>query len=110
MRFHIPIKLPSLANIRVHWRKMIRIKTKQKRATKYCLHGNIIPPMPLVITITRIGPRKLDDDNLASACKYVRDAIAATIGVDDGNPGYTWQYSQRKGEYGIEVEMFPRSY
>lgn len=57
------------------------------------------------MTITRVSPRKLDDDNLQSACKYVRDQIADLIGVDDGSPLYTWRYSQRAGKCSVDVEI-----
>ena len=116
MRLHIPIKLPSIANTRVHWRKMARLKIKQREATAYCMVGKVIPPLPLVVTITRIGPRRLDDDNLASACKYIRDQIADVVGTDDGSPLYTWQYRQRARisppgamyQYAVEVEIVQR--
>ena len=114
MIFHIPIKLPSLANTRMHWRKMASLKKKQRSATKLCMFiatsgvPTAIPPLPLLITIARIGPRKLDDDNLASACKYVRDQIATAVGVDDGSSQYTWQYKQKIGAYGVDVEITPR--
>lgn len=109
MRFHIPIRLQSLANMsHQHWRKLARLSRKQKKATARCIHGKEIPPPPLTIIITRIGPRRLDDDNLASACKYIRDQIATTVGVDDGSPLYTWVYRQRnegRGQYGVDVEI-----
>ena len=108
MRFYIPMKLPSLANERMHWRKMATLKRKQRAVTKLCMMSAVIPPLPLVVTITRVGPCKLDDDNLASACKYVRDEIAAAVGVDDGSDQYTWQYKQSIGRYGIDVEITSR--
>ena len=108
MRFTIPIQLPSLANTRLHWRRMAQLKRKQRDATAICMIGKIIPPLQLTVTITRIGPRQLDDDNLAASCKYVRDQIANIVGVDDGSLLYTWQYKQRKGGYCVEVEMMTR--
>jgi hypothetical protein len=120
VKFTIPIKLPSLANLRVG-KGIIRIKRGQREATHYCMVGKVIPPMPLVVTIVRVGPRTLDDDNLASACKHVRDQIAAEVGVDDGSPQYTWVYKQRKSirgrgkagmhgvsYYAVEVEIVAR--
>ena len=108
VKFHIPIRLLSLLNERMDWRKMARVKKKQRRVTRLCIHNCIIPPLPLTVTITRIGPRKLDDDNLQGACKYVRDEIAAKVGVDDGSTLYTWKYEQQKGEYGVDVEITKR--
>ena len=109
MKFHIPIKLPSLLNQRLHWRRAIAMKKLQKTATWVATLGLPIPPPPITITITRLGPRRLDDDNLAGACKYVRDQIAAQIGVDDGSDQYTWVYKQEISNiYGVDVEIISR--
>lgn len=112
MRFLIPLRLPSLNNLsHRHWRSLSAITNKQKAATRLVMSGIDAPPipaLPLLITITRVGPRRLDDDNLAGACKYVRDAIAAKVGVDDGSDLYTWRYEQRTGPYGVEVEIVTR--
>lgn len=109
MRFHIPIRLPSLANLsHLHWRKLDTIKSGQKFATRVCMVDVEIPPLPLLVIITRIGPRRLDDDNLASACKYVRDVIAKKVGLDDGSDQYTWRYEQRIGDYGVDVDITTR--
>lgn len=107
MRFHIPIRLPSLPNTRMSWRALASLKKKQKMATRRVINDGWYI-LPLIITITRVGPRKLDDDNLAGACKYVRDAIADRVGVDDGSPLYTWRYEQCTGHYGVDVEITPR--
>lgn len=40
----------------------------------------------LVVRLTRIAPRSLDDDNAATALKSVRDGFARAIGVDDRDP------------------------
>ena len=124
MKYVIPMKLPSLANMttRVHWRKILKIKKNQQQLTLYTLTGLVtkpkkwstimgemeVPKLPLVVHITRVGPRKLDGDNLQSACKYVRDMIAYIVGTDDGSPLYTWDSSQRIGPYSVEVEITPR--
>lgn len=107
MRFTIPLRLPSLANSRMSWQRMASLKCKQKDATALAMiaAGDFVPCPPLVVTITRVGPMRLDDDNLATACKYVRDAIAHRVGIDDGSDLYTWVYRQRIGKYGVEVEI-----
>ena len=109
MIFQIPnLKLPSLLNVRWSWQKALSVKTKQKKAVKRSLRNTKLPPPPLVVTIIRVGPRRLDDDNLQGACKYVRDQIAELVGTDDGSPLYTWVYQQRSGKYGVEVEISQR--
>lgn len=113
MQFQIPIRLPSLANGqgRVGWRKVARMKKDQRAAVALVLADRRtppLPPLPAIVTITRVGPRRLDDDNLAAACKYVRDAVAAAYGEDDGGPLYEWRYAQQIGTYAVEVEVISR--
>lgn len=31
--------------------------------------------------------------------------VAAWLGVDDADPRVTWQYGQRRGEYGVRIEI-----
>jgi hypothetical protein len=52
--------------------------------------GNVIPP-----------------DNLPGSAKGVRDEIAAIMGVTDGpeDGRVTWRVEQRKGAFGVEVEI-----
>ena len=61
-----------------------------------------------VVTITRIAPRALDDDNLAASAKHVRDGIADAMGLDDRDPRVRWRYAQRsdgRGVYGVEIRI-----
>ena len=55
---------------------------------------------PIQITLTRIAPRRLDDDNLASGFKATRDGVADWLGIDDGAKRLEWRYAQRKGRPG----------
>lgn len=112
MKFHIPIKLPSLLNLRLHWATLHRMREKQKKATWVCmrkaLESDALPSEPLLILITRIGPRRLDGDNLQGACKHVRDQIAKEISgkrIGVGDDQYTWRYEQRNGPYGVDVQI-----
>ena len=102
----LPLRLPSLANQRVHPLKRWRQGRQQKNAVASALTPYLKPALPAVVTLTRIGPRKLDSDNLAISFKAVRDQLAAWIGVDDGSDLYVWQYAQEKAkEYGIRIEV-----
>lgn len=108
MTIYVPLRLPSLANTRMHWRAMARLKKSQKMAVSLHLPRQM-PSLPATVTLTRIGKRMLDGDNLQSAQKYVRDSIAEAFGVDDGSELYEWRYAQRTGkEYGIEITIEPR--
>ena len=46
-------------------------------------------------------------DNLEAGCKWLRDAIANSLGIDDGDARVTWQYGQveTRGETGAVVTI-----
>lgn len=95
LTFTAPIRLISEANQREHWAAKHRRKRAQQNAmTLFWRTSHIVPHIPCSVTITRIGQRRLDTDNLAGACKHVQDAIAAEIGIDDGDPRINWAYAQ----------------
>jgi crossover junction endodeoxyribonuclease RusA len=101
----LPIRTVSEANSREHWAKKAK-RAAQQRAIVFASLRNMraeeIPP-PIVVKLTRVGRRFLDDDNLARSFKAVRDGIADAIGVDDGDSRIRWHYAQRKGDYSIDV-------
>lgn len=53
-------------------------------------------PRRVVVSIISLRRRTLDDDNWIGGCKHLRDAIAASLGVDDGDNRIRWQYLQIK--------------
>ena len=77
------------------------------------MHAHKIPvALPCEVTLTRLSPRKLDDDNLVGAFKWIRDAISEHFlpglrpGRADDNPGFTWKYAQtRAKDYGIHLQF-----
>jgi len=103
------MKLESKLNQRVHWSVRAKSAKQQREAAFYVVKKFELPLpiLPLMVRITRIGPRALDDDNLAGSCKSIRDGIAQRLGIDDGSEAIAWRYAQRKGPYGIEIEFFP---
>ncbi len=97
----LPIKTVSIMNKREHWAIRAR-RTSAQRGTAYLavnaeLRGMCPFPLPCIVTLTRIAPRTLDDDNLRGALKAVRDGIAEALGVDDRDPRVVWAYGQAKG-------------
>lgn len=111
IRVLLPIKIISEANMRCHWReKSARVKTHRNTARLLmAVEGGPAPTSPgVVITLTRIAPRELDDDNLASGFKACRDGVADWLGIDDGSKRLQWRYEQRKGkpgQYAAEVHV-----
>lgn len=59
------------------------------------------------ITLTAHLANRMDDDNLAHACKPLRDAIADNLGIDDGDPRLRWEYGQleTRGKRGVTVKI-----
>jgi hypothetical protein len=105
----------SESNERGHWRTKAKRVSEQRRAVylAWCRSPLCGPESwahlaKTVVTLTHIGP-KMDDDNLQTAFKAVRDEIAANIGTDDGDPFYEWRYAQQRGKPGIEIRIEPRS-
>lgn len=113
MNVTIPgLRIVSLANTRTHHHELAKIKRQQRTIVRWSLSPHERPPLPVVVTITRHGVRDLDDDNLAHACKAIRDEIAAWLGCDDGPKApATWRYAQRRGangEYGCTITVEPK--
>lgn len=115
LMFDASIRTVSEANTRGHWSGRYSRGKGQKRAVLALCQtrfGVTPPGPPLVVKLTRIAPRLLDDDNLRSAFKAIRDAIAFWLEVDDGDPRVAWAYDQKKGEpkaYAIRVEISRRT-
>lgn len=109
----VPVKLESEANRRGAWYVHESRRKAQRRAVAtvaLMVHPTLAPPphRAYVVTITRIAPRALDTDNLASSAKAVRDEIARWLGVSDGPRGpVEWRYAQRsEGKAsGVELEV-----
>ena len=62
----------------------------------------------VVVSIVGLRRIPLDDDNfIGSSCKYVRDAIAASLGLDDGDRRLKFQYGQLQtsGDEGLIVRI-----
>jgi len=113
----LPIRLVSEANRRDHWAAKAKRVASQRRLVKMALwaktrmcrvYEKSLAGYAYEITLTRIGPRTLDSDNIQGAFKGVRDQIAECIGVDDGSPRLTWVYGQEKSgpkTYAIRIQI-----
>jgi hypothetical protein len=93
------------------------IASKQRKAIRaaarlHTLQATGMNGQPIValvgVRITRISPGTLDTDNLAAACKNVRDGVADALGINDAQAEGWWRYAQAKGAkgvYGVRVEL-----
>ena len=112
----LPIVTVSEANLREHWSKSAKRHKLQKAQVWVALNNyfndfhrrkfNPRPfiPLPCTVTLTRISPRKLDQqDNLPTSMKYIVDSIAdfirpgMAVGRADDTKEIQWVYEQSKG-------------
>jgi hypothetical protein len=104
IEIELPLRLFSVANLREHWAKRAaRTKAHRRAAIAVPKHS-----VPCIVTITRIGPKMLDGDNMQHACKGLRDGIADRLGVDDRDPAVEWRYAQeiaRPKRYAVRVRI-----
>ena len=111
-RVTIPIKTESEANTRGHWAvKARRAKIQRGYASHAILaSGWKYKGGGVVVELTRIGKRLMDDDNLAGSFKAIRDGIADALGLDDGDRLIAWRYHQRIGrDYAVEIGIEARN-
>lgn len=115
----IPLRTVSEANRHEHWRARQKRAKGQRTVAELVVRaqGRIVTKgfglfftdiivKPLTVTITRLSPRQLDSDNLASSQKHVRDGVADALGIDDRDPRVTWLYAQEKAKtYGVRIEI-----
>lgn len=111
MSVSVPIpglRLASL-NAREHWAARAKRVARERNLVTLVLRGTVAAQMmlvaPLVVTITRIGPRRLDCDNATGSAKAVRDAIAAVLGVDDRDERVCWRVEQARGAFGVQIDI-----
>lgn len=114
LEVYLPLRLVSEANARDGWRAKAKRAREQRRVTHMAVAPRLLRGLgthvvfvdPLRVTLTRIGPRELDTDNLARACKAVRDGVADALGVKDNDPRVSWSYAQlRSRAYAVEIRM-----
>jgi predicted Fe-S protein YdhL (DUF1289 family) len=96
----LPIKISSPANgSHGHWAADAKRRKDQRTIVKWSLLPLRKPPLPVVVTLTRIGVRDLDTDNLAAGFKSIRDEVAAWLGCGDSTRDpVIWRYEQERGE------------
>lgn len=112
IQLSLPIKAECLANKRWHWARKARHNSVQRVLAKLevATLWKKLPKGPWLVTLTRIGKKVMDDDNLANAFKAIRDGVADGLRVDDGDRSrVSWQYEQRIGKtYSIEIRIETR--
>ena len=110
----LPLRTVSEANARGHWTKRAKRAKTQRSITWLALRVPLAEsPVRIrlrgaVVTLTRIAPRELDDDNLRGSLKACRDGVADALGINDRDPRVEWRYAQARGrvrEYAVVVTV-----
>lgn len=113
MPYFIPCKTVNEGNARTGWRTRAK-RIKHQRVMAHAYTDLAVPSvqLPIVITMTRVGARKLDSDGVPSALKAIRDGIADALGIDDGRDDLIeWRYAQEFGArltHGVRVSIQSR--
>lgn len=108
--FEVPVDVIG-PNAREHRLETARRVKQERQAALLTAKAFYVRPMRAEeiakVTMTRLGPRRMDDDNLAAAMKAVRDGIADALGVDDGDPRIMWVPRQltARSRRGVKVEI-----
>jgi hypothetical protein len=95
----LPFRLRS-PNVKVHWTIAYKKAKPQLQALRYMLKARVMPSLPVRVILTRVGPKKLDFDNLVFAFKPFRDEIADFLipglasGQADSSDEINWIYRQ----------------
>lgn len=107
--FFLPVVTVTESNTCGHWRVRARRALQQKTAMALALTQVDKPAIPCCVTITRVGRGVMDDDNLPTASKHLRDQIAAWLGVDDRHRNIVrYVYEQERGSVaGVRIEFAP---
>jgi hypothetical protein len=102
----VPVKVVSEANTRSHWAKRYKRFKEQQSTVLAMLYRLPRCKVPCRVTLTRIGGKKCDADNLAGSFKGVQDATAHWLQCDDGSDLIQWEYRQEPGKaVGVRIEV-----
>lgn len=100
------LRLDATPNARAHWTATATKRARERQVIGAALARVVPPAGPWRVTITRVGPRAMDDDNRTASAKGVRDALAAWLGIDDGDERAAWEV---RGEvargYAVRVQI-----
>ena len=116
LEVRLPLHTVSEANRREHWSKRAKRVREQRgvvcMAFQSAAIDRALPPLqriaPIEVTLTRVAPRELDDDNLRGALKACRDGVADALKIDDRDPSVRWAYAQERGavrEYAVAIRV-----
>jgi hypothetical protein len=106
VRVDVPIRVESPNRLHAeHPLSRARRVRKERAAVREALDRFKPPPGPWLVTLVRVAPRRLDDDNAVASMKAPRDATAAWLAVDDRDPRVRFVVEQERGAYGLRIDV-----
>lgn len=114
------MRLPSVANQRLHWAAKAAQASRQRAGVTLALRSlelregltsarsALARGEPVEVYLTRISPRPIRDtwDNLRRALKAPVDSVAEALGVDDSDPLLRLQEPQQEsGRAALRIEI-----
>lgn len=115
IEFTVPVRVVSEANARSYWPERWKRFQSHKRAVVEVVVqsgvgvGHWRPvEWPVTVTLTRLGGKRMDQDNLSGSFKGIQDAVAEyVLGCDDGDEAkVSWQYRQEPAKVeAVRVEI-----
>ncbi len=97
IEFDVACRAASEANVRGKARAEIGRKKLLKAATRAAIPSGLVMPLPVVVTLIRLGGKQLDEgENLPRSLKAPKDVIAAWLGVADTgrDSRVKWRFKQ----------------
>lgn len=114
--FDLKVKISGLnkSSRYQHWGKQANLSKKHRTLAAIATSNQIVArnikgSLKYVVTFTRFGKRKLDDDNLIGGLKHIRDGVSDALGVNDGSDRITFHYKQEihsENKLTIMIEEF----
>lgn len=92
----IPLRLRSQVHgARCHWSVIAKRRRDERQVAALFMARHRPPSLPCRVTLIRIAPKRLDDDNLRQAFKAIRDEVTRWLGLtNDNDPRLLWRYQQ----------------
>lgn len=113
----LPLRIRSPLNgSHGHWAAAARLRKQERQTVGLCCSAPLEAYRQglakgylasVRVTIVRVAPRQLDDDNLRAGAKAIRDGVTDALGLkDDRDARLTWDYGQERGkpnEYAVRI-------
>lgn len=100
------LRLDATPNARAHWTATAKKRARERAVIDAALARIERPAGPWRVVITRVGPRAMDDDNCTASAKGCRDAVAAWLGIDDGDDRVVWTVRGEVAKgYAVRVQI-----